>query len=29
MLSEDKFMRKSLVVENLNLIQEDAGVDTV
>ena len=29
MLSEDQFMRQSLVVENLNLIQEDALVDTV
>jgi hypothetical protein len=29
MLSEDKFLRKSLVMENLNLIQEDAGADTV
>jgi hypothetical protein len=29
MLSEEKFMRKSLMVENLNLIQEDAGADTV
>jgi hypothetical protein len=29
MLSEDKFLRQSLVVENLNLIQEDAGAETV